>query len=138
MTRVPSTNSTPRDSSSSVLCESTKVRGAAIDAALADGEQNAAQEVVRGFDRPPVSAALEQAMVFKDQWGDVDPEALEPWYSYWVSEMTSQGLHSKADIATVLAVLSDRLAKASAVTEVGTHTPLLRGWQLILTELFCT
>lgn len=58
-----------------------------------------------------------QAMIFKDQWKDADPEALEPWYSYWVSELTTQGLHSKADIATVLAILSDRLAKAARPEE---------------------
>lgn len=57
-----------------------------------------------------VKVAL-QAMVFKDQWKDADPAALEPWYSYWVSELTGQGIHAKSDVAMVLAILSDRLAK---------------------------
>ena len=30
---------------------------------------------------------------------------LEPYYCYWVSHLTSEGLHDKADIATVLAIL---------------------------------
>lgn len=50
------------------------------------------------------------AMVFKKDWDEADPEALEPWYSHWVGELTAQGLHAKADIATVLAILSKRLS----------------------------
>lgn len=30
---------------------------------------------------------------------------LEPYYCYWVSHLTSEGLHDKGDIATVLAIL---------------------------------
>ena len=51
------------------------------------------------------------AMVFRKDWQEADPEELEPWYSHWVSELTAQGLHAKANIATVLAILSKRLAK---------------------------
>lgn len=38
-------------------------------------------------------------------WANADPEQMEPYYSYWVGALTSEGLHAKADIATVLALL---------------------------------
>jgi len=37
-------------------------------------------------------------------WSVVDPYELEPFYSKWVGLLTSEGLHAKADIATVLAL----------------------------------
>jgi hypothetical protein len=52
--------------------------------------------------QPPASEAWKR-------WRDADPEALEPFYSKWVGLLTSEGLHAKADIATVLALL-DRAA----------------------------
>ena len=56
----------------------------------------------------------DNAMVTQHQWEDADPAALEPWYSHWVMELTAQGLHDKADIATVLAILSKRIADRSS------------------------
>jgi hypothetical protein len=58
-------------------------------------------------------------MVTMHQWEDADPEKLEPWYSHWVMELTAQGLHSKADIATVLAILSQRLSGMNDSRQTG-------------------
>lgn len=38
-------------------------------------------------------------------WREARVMELEPYYCYWVSHLTSEGLHDKADIATVLAIL---------------------------------
>ncbi len=38
-------------------------------------------------------------------WREARPMELEPHYCYWVSHLTSEGLHAKSDIATVLAIL---------------------------------
>jgi len=65
--------------------------------------------VVLGIERSP---AIDEARVAaairieRWQWEGVDLERLEPWYSHWVGQLTAQGLHSKADIATVMAMLS--------------------------------
>lgn len=79
-------------------------------------------------------------MVWKDEWENADPEELGEQYVAWVHQLTEQGLHSKADIATVLAILSNRIkALSSLVSETGTRldTQLARenyeppeGWQL--------
>jgi hypothetical protein len=44
-------------------------------------------------------------------WQDADPEALEPYYTKWVGLLTSEKLHAKADIATVLALLDQRISQ---------------------------
>lgn len=54
-----------------------------------------------------------RAMVTKAQWQEARPMELEPWYCHWVNELTAQGLHAKSDIATVLAILSKRLAESN-------------------------
>ena len=41
-------------------------------------------------------------------WREARPMALEPYYTYWVSHLTSEGLYDKADIATVLALLHEQ------------------------------
>lgn len=40
-----------------------------------------------------------------ERWRNVRPWDLEPYYLYWVSHLTSEDLHAKSDIATVLALL---------------------------------
>ncbi len=53
-------------------------------------------------------------LVEKAMWENADPELLEPWYTHWVGALTAQGLHDKADIATVLAILSQRAADSAS------------------------
>lgn len=62
----------------------------------------------------------EALKVKKHEWENADPELLEPWYSHWVQQLTEQGLHSKADIATVLAILSQH-AEDSAHDSLRLH-----------------
>lgn len=45
-------------------------------------------------------------------WRNADPERLEPYYSHWVSKLTTDDLHAKSDIATVLALLHQQLDDA--------------------------
>ena|SRR3990167_7901538 len=42
-------------------------------------------------------------------WRAVRPMDLEPYYCHWVSKLTSDDLHDKGDIATVLALLHREL-----------------------------
>ena len=44
--------------------------------------------------------------VFVPDWRNAKPWDYEPWFSKWMLELTAQGLHAKADIARVLAMLS--------------------------------
>lgn len=46
------------------------------------------------------------------RWKDVDPQDIGDAYCFWVNELTAQGLHSKSDIALVLAIMSEQLADA--------------------------
>jgi len=52
-------------------------------------------------DMPPV-AIIKKAL-------DANPRDLEPHYIWWVSCMTSEDLHSKSDIACVLAYQSKQI-----------------------------
>lgn len=64
-------------------------------------------------------------MVWKDEWENADPEELGEQYVAWVHQIASQGLHSKADIAKVLAILSNRIkALSSLVSETGPRDSL--------------
>lgn len=45
-------------------------------------------------------------------WRNANPMKLEPWFARWMMALTSEGLHDKADIATVLAMQSLELASA--------------------------
>jgi hypothetical protein len=47
-------------------------------------------------------------------WREARVMELEPYYCYWVSHLTSEGLHDKADIATVLAILHQQRDDAHA------------------------
>lgn len=50
-------------------------------------------------------------------WWEAEPQKLEPYFTQWMLELTAQALHDKADIATVLAILSKRgVEAASALT----------------------
>lgn len=57
----------------------------------------------------PMSQSPNSYSTTVPDWRNADPEELEPFYSKWVGLLTSEGLHAKADIATVLAML-DRAA----------------------------
>lgn len=60
-------------------------------------------------EEPPLPEHYGTVVSEKD-WKDAEPLDLEPFYSHWVNELTAQGLHAKADIATVLAILSRRIS----------------------------
>lgn len=67
------------------------------------------------------------------KWEDADPEMLEPFYSKWVGLLTSEGLHAKADIATVLALLDQRIHKME--TAPRSERPFIpEGWKLVPVE----
>ena len=55
----------------------------------------------------------------------------EPHYVFWVNALTSEGLHDKADIAVVLAMLShERDGLHSALDTLLTEVKNLNGYEL--------
>jgi hypothetical protein len=58
-------------------------------------------------------------------WRNADPEN-EPDYVFWVSALTSEGLHAKSDIALLLAMQSRSLAAAQAAIRYALEDGLIQ------------
>lgn len=61
-------------------------------------------------------------------WRNADPEELEPHFSRWMLELTAQGLHGKADIATVLAMQDTRIEELQRQLAESTASTLIDAW----------
>jgi hypothetical protein len=68
-------------------------------------KERATTDVDRRESVRPEARRSEQPSTQWKFWREARIMELEPYYCYWVSHLTSEGLHDKGDIATVLAIL---------------------------------